>query len=210
MRIAPVTCAALVRALQGPAAETPLTPARAIDLPGVEGRIDHFGYDPSTERVYMAALGNNTVEVLDTKAGTHLKSLRGFQEPQGIAVAGDAKIVAVANGQGEGVQFLSADDFHLGPMVRLGDDSDNVRYDPTAKRLYVGYGGGALAAIDPAAAKVLGEVKLAAHPESFQLEKSGPRIFINVPNARQIAVIDRARMTAIATWPVTSAQSNFP
>jgi len=210
MRIVLFASVALVWALQGPAAETPLTPARTIDLPGVEGRIDHFGYDPSTQRVYMAALGNNTVEVLDTKAGTHFRSLPGFHEPQGIAVAADAKIVAVANGQGEGVQFLSADDFHFGPMVRLGDDSDNVRYDAAAKRLYVGYGGGALAAIDPAAAKVLSQVKLAAHPESFQLERSGPRIFVNVPNARHIAVIDRTKMTAIATWPVTSAQSNFP
>ena len=201
---------ALVYALQPATSEAPLTLVRTIDLPGVEGRIDHFGYDASNQRVFMAALGNNTVEVLDSKQGTRLKSLPGFHEPQGIAVASDAKVVAIANGQSEGVQILSADDFRPGPMVRLGDDSDNVRYDDAAKRLYVGYGGGALAAIDPAAAKVLGEAKLAAHPESFQLERSGSRIFVNVPTARQIAVIDRAKMSVIATWPVMTAQSNFP
>src|SRR5207245_2077569 len=153
---------------------------------------------------------NNTVEVLDLKKSSHLKSLPGFREPQGIAVVPDAKLVAVANGQGEGVQFVDAGDFHPTKSVRLGDDSDNVRYDASAKRLFVGFGSGALAAISPTDGKVLGGAKLAGHPESFQLERSGSRIFVNVPTADQIAVVDRAAMKVIATWPVVGAKSNFP
>jgi len=108
-----------------------------------------------------AALGNNTVEVLDVKAGRHIKSLPGFREPQGIAVVPDAKLVAVANGHGEGLQLLNADDYRPAQMVRLGDDSDNVRYDASARRVYVGFGSGALAAVNPAGAEVIGEAKLA-------------------------------------------------
>src|SRR5262249_14687180 len=134
----------------------------------------------------------------------------GFREPQGIGNAADAKIIAVANGQGEGVQLIDATDFRVVRSVRLGDDSDNVRYDAAAKRLYVGYGGGALAAIDPADGRVVGQVKLAGHPESFQLERSGSRIFVNVPNAGHVAVVDRRTMTIVATWPVTEARSNYP
>src|SRR5713101_5749909 len=203
-------CVALVTALSSSAQE-PLTLVRSIDLPRVEGRIDHLALDAANQRLYVAALGNNTVEVLDVRAaGTHLKSLPGFREPQGIAVVPDTKAVAIANGQGEGVQLVSADDYRPGPMVRLGDDSDNVRYDPSAKRVYVGFGSGALAAIDPAAAKVLAEAKLAGHPESFQLERSGSRIFVNVPTADHIAVVDRSSMKVTATWPVMTAKSNFP
>jgi DNA-binding beta-propeller fold protein YncE len=179
-------------------------------LPGVEGRIDHLAFDGSTQRLYVAALGNNTVEVLDLKAGTHVRSLPGFREPQGIAIALDTKKVAVANGEGEGLQLINAADYRPATMVRLGDDSDNVRYDESAKRLYVGFGSGALAAIDPAAGKLLGEVKLAAHPESFQLERSGSRVFVNVPNANHIAVVDRTTMKVVATWSVTTAKANFP
>jgi len=153
--------ALLAMAPQG--AEAPLTLAERIDLPRVEGRIDHLAFDAGAERLYVAALGNNTVEVLDVKAGTHLRSLPGFHEPQGIAVAADAKLVAVANGEGKGVQLLSADDNRPGATVELGDDSDNVRYDAAAKRLYVGFGGGALAAIDPATAKALGQEIGRAH-----------------------------------------------
>src|SRR5438105_3686893 len=117
---------------QSTATQQPLALVQAIDLPRVEGRIDHLAFDAATQRLYVAALGNNTVEVVDTKAGAHLKSLPGFREPQGIAIATDTKAVAVANGQGEGVQLVNADDYRVGPMIRLGDDSDNVRYDGSA------------------------------------------------------------------------------
>ena len=99
----------------------PLTLVRSIELPHVDGRIDHLAVDPATQRLYVAALGNNTVEVLDLKTGTHLRSVPGFREPQGIAVAAETSAVAVANGQGEGLLLMSADDYRQRAVVRLGD-----------------------------------------------------------------------------------------
>ena len=142
---------------------------RAIPLPRVEGRIDHLAYDPDGQRLFVAALGNDTVEVIDVAAGTHLKTIPGFREPQGIAVATDAKVVAVANGRGEGLQFIGASDHRPGAAVMLGDDADNVRYDRDARTLYVGYG----PARSPPLRRPTGESSaawLAGHPESFQLE----------------------------------------
>ena len=202
--------AVAIAALQSRSAQEPLILVRSIDLPRVEGRIDHLAFDAAGQRLFVAALGNNTVEVLDLKSNSHIKSVPGFREPQGIAVLPDPKLVAVANGQGEGVQFIDAGDYHPAGAVRLGEDSDNVRYDPATGRLFVGFGAGALASISPADGKVLGEAKLSGHPESFQLERSGPRVFVNVPTADQIAVVDRAVMKVIATWPVVGAKSNFP
>ena len=210
MRLTFVFAALIVATFQAGSPQTPLNLVGAIDLPRVEGRIDHLAMDVAAQRLYVAALGNNTVEVLDVKGNAHLKSLPGFREPQGIAVVPDAKVVAVANGQGEGVQFIDGTDFHPTRAVRLGDDSDNVRYDAAAHRVFVGFGGGALASISPADGKVLGEAKLAGHPESFQLERSGSRVFVNVPDANQIAVLDRAGMKVVATWPVAGAKANFP
>jgi DNA-binding beta-propeller fold protein YncE len=195
--------------VQGSSAQAPLALTATIELPRVDGRIDHLAFDVAGQRLFVAALGNNTVEVVDVKAGKHLKSLPGFREPQGIAVVTDAKLVAIANGQGEGVQLIG-DDYRMVQSVRLGDDSDNVRYDAAAKRVYVGFGGGALAAIGATDAKVLGQVKLPGHPESFQLERSGARIFVNVPTADQIAVVDRMSMKVVATWPLSTAKANFP
>lgn len=205
-------CAATLAivALQVTSGQAPLTLVGSIDLSGVEGRIDHLAVDVAEQRLYVAALGNNSVEVLDLKSSRRLKSLPGFREPQGIAIVPEARLVAVANGQGEGVQFLDGRDYHATQAVKLGEDSDNVRYDSVTKRLFVGFGGGALAAVSPSEARVLGEAKLAGHPESFQLERSGSRAFVNVPDANQIAVVDRAAMTVIAAWPVIAAKANFP
>jgi len=192
------------------AADTPLAFVRAIELPRVEGRIDHLAFDGRTERLFVAALGNNTVEVIDTQAGAHLTSIQGFAEPQGIAVVPEGRTVAVANGHSGQVQLLNADDYRRGPNVRVGDDADNVRYDASANRLYVGFGSGALGAIDPRDGRLLAQVGVGGHPESFQLERSGPRIFVNVPDANQIIAIDRVEMKVRSTWRIAAAGACFP
>jgi DNA-binding beta-propeller fold protein YncE len=208
MTIAAATIAMV--SMQVASGQSPLSLVSSIVLPGVEGRIDHLAFDADAQRLFVAALGNSTVEVLDLKANRHLKSLPGFKEPQGIAIASDAMAVVVANGQGDGAQFLDVNGFRPTKTVHLGDDSDNVRYDAAAKRVFVGFGGGALAAINAGDGKVLGEAKLAGHPESFQLERGGSRIFVNIPSADHIAVVDRATMKVTATWPVTGAKANYP
>ena len=192
------------------AAESPFAPAAAIALPNVEGRIDHLAFDAATGRLYVAALGNNTVEVLDTKALTHVTSLSGFAEPQGIAVVAQPHTVAVANRRSGRIQWLNADTYQPGRLLQPGDDADNVRLDVNANRLYVGYGSGAIAAVDPQDGKLLGQAAVGGHPESFQLERAGSRIFVNVPTADQIAVVDRRAMKVTATWPVTMASACFP
>src|SRR5438477_2030870 len=137
MRMMTVVWAVALISLQSTPGQEPLSLVRTIDLPRVEGRIDHLAFDGAGQRLFVAALGNNTVEVLDLKGNTDIKSLPGFHEPQGIAVAPDAKVIAVANGQGEGLQLVDAADYRLTKSIPLGDDSDNVRYDAAAVRLYV-------------------------------------------------------------------------
>src|SRR5207342_2847313 len=110
----------------------------------------------------------------------------------------ERNIIAVANGGSGELDLVDGADFHVVKTVSLGGDADNVRYDPTTARLYVGYGGGALAAVELDGRRS-GDVKLAGHPESFQLEKNGPRIFVNVPDAHHIAVVDRTSMKLLAT-----------
>jgi DNA-binding beta-propeller fold protein YncE len=186
-----------------------MTFLRTVEMPGVKGRIDHLAVDLSSGRIFVAALGNDTVEVIDGRAGTWLRRLTGFHEPQGIAFVPDAGLVAVANGQSGDLVLLQGQDGRVAKTVPLGGDADNVRYDAPTKRLFVGYGSGAIAAVDLEGQRA-GEVKLQGHPESFQLERNGSRIFVNVPDARHVAVLDRAAMKLIGTWPVTEAAANYP
>ena len=200
--------ASLVAAPPAVAADV-LDAAGTIALPSVKGRIDHFGVDAARGRVFVAALGNDSVEVVDVRAGRRERSLPGFGEPQGILYVPGADRVFVANGRADRVDVL--DGASLARVKSIADmsDADNVRYDAGANRVWVGYGRGALRALDPATGGTLAEIKLPGHPESFQLEARGSRIFVNVPTAGQVVVVDRAKGAVTARWRVP-AQANFP
>ncbi|TMH78392.1 MAG: hypothetical protein E6H51_04155 [Betaproteobacteria bacterium] len=167
-----------------------LEPAATIALPAVKGRIDHFGVDLKQQRLFVAALGNDTLEVIDVKSGRRERSLGGFGEPQGVLYLPEFNRIYVANGSANRVDILDGTSLARIKGVERLDDADNVRYDAGARKVYVGYGKGALRALDPATGDSSGDIRLAGHPESFQLETRGPRIFVNVPPARHVAVVD--------------------
>jgi DNA-binding beta-propeller fold protein YncE len=192
----------------------PLALKLVVPLPNVEGRIDHLAFDAARGRLYVAALGNNSVEVADTVNGVHMASLPGFHEPQGIAVvpginAIDASsVIAIANGNSGTLQLIDALSYQVRRTVSIGGDADNVRYDAAAKRLYVAYEGG-LAVVDPASGQVVQRIAISGHPESFQLERVGSRVFVNLPDSAQIIVADRKTASVVARWPETP-RANYP
>jgi len=187
-----------------------LTLIKTIPLPNVEGRIDHMAADVANQRLFVAALGNNTVEVLDLKDGKVIQSLQGFAEPQGIAYVPELNRLFVANGADGTCRILEGQSLKTISKIELGDDADNVRYDAAAKKIYVGYGDGALAVIDAKTGEKIGDIKMDNHPESFRLATTGQNIFVNVPNANHIAVVDREKGKVIEKWSLTEAKANFP
>ena len=188
----------------------PLRLIQTIPLRNVEGRIDHMAVDLKGERLFIAALGNNTVEIVDLRAGKHMETITGLHEPQGVGFVGEFNRIFVANGKSGTCDVFDGSSFKLIKSVTFSDDADNVRYDAKARRVYVGYGSGGLGIIDAATGDQLGEIKLEGHPESFQLEKSGPRIFVNIPTSQKIVVVNRETRTTIAAWPTAGATANFP
>jgi DNA-binding beta-propeller fold protein YncE len=183
---------------------------QTIPLAGVEGRIDHFDLDAAGERLFVCALGNNSVEVLDLRKGQRVHSVSGLGAPQGLAYLPAQDWLLVANDKGGQCQIYDAKSWQLIGTVDLQDDADNVRYDNATKEIFVGFGDGGIAVINAADGKRTRTIKLEAHPEAFVLEKQGRRIFVNVPNAGQVAVIDRDKGEVIATWKTGGASANFP
>jgi hypothetical protein len=198
-------------AVCAPAAEpAALKLTATIPLPGVHGRFDHFAMDANGHRLFVAALGNNTLEVLDLAAGKRLKSIAGLHKPTGVLYLAEPNQIAVANGDDGTLKLFSGRSYELVKSLGSLDDADNLRIDAKTGRIYVGYGDGALGVLDLATMKQAGGIRLGAHPESFQIEQHGPRIFVNVPDARQVAVIDREKQTVIGTWPMEKFRANFP
>src|SRR5216683_2604928 len=206
-------CAAAQETL--PADETaPLVLVRIIPIPGVEGRFDHMAVDNKNGRVFASVYGNDSVEVLDAQRGKRIHSVQeGFSKPQMVAYLPESNRIVVSN-EGDGTcKILDADTYKLIDTVKFSDDADQLRYDPSEKRVYVGYGDGdesAIGIFDSTTNKRLdGEFKVRAHPESFQLEEKGPKIFVNLASISQIAVIDR-NTRKIENWKLEEAGTNFP
>src|SRR5262249_17558490 len=134
----------------------------------------------------------------------------GFGEPQGLAYVAQSNSLFVASGNANRVDILDATS--LAPIRRVDglEDADNVRYDEKARQIYVGYGRGALRVLDAATGDASGEIRLSGHPESFQLEERAARIFVNVPSAGHIAVVDRLQRQAVGTWELHGAGANCP
>jgi len=188
----------------------PLRLESTIPLPNVNGRIDHLSIDVAGKRLFVSALGNNTVEVVDLASGKIVHSISGLKEPQGVFYWADTNRLYVANGVDGHVRVYDGRSFEQIHEYDLSGDADNIRFDPGAKEVFVGYGSGALGVINLDLKSNVGETMLDAHPESFQLEKHGPRIFINVPKAGNVTVVDRRTRSVKAKWPVTGAKENFP
>jgi DNA-binding beta-propeller fold protein YncE len=191
-------------------ADAALELQQTIPLPGVEGRIDHLDLDSAGERLFVCALGNNSVEVLDLRKGERIHSIGGLGAPQGLAYVAELNRLLVTKDKSGLCQFYDAKSWRLLSAVNFEDDADNVRYDSVAKQIYVGFGAGGIGVINASDGKRVRSIKLAAHPEAFVLEKQGRRIFVNVPNAGQVAVIDRDKGEVVAAWNPGGASANFP
>jgi DNA-binding beta-propeller fold protein YncE len=205
----------LVAGLMAPAtvlAQTmgaPLVLEAKIPLGEVNGRIDHLGIDLKRQRLFVAELGNNSLGVVDLAAGKVLRTIAGMSEPQGVAYVPFADSVYVANGGDGSVRVLRGEDLAPIGRIDLGNDADNVRVDAPRNRVLVGYGKGALAVIDPVSRAKTVDLQLKGHPEGFQLDEAVKQVFVNVPDARDIEVVDLAT-GANRVFPTDGLRSNFP
>jgi len=180
-----------------------------IPLTGVKGRIDHLSADPSRHRIFIAALGNDTVEVIDTRSNQR-RTISGLGEPQGVVYLPDSDRLVIANGAGNRVDVVDVASLSVAARISDMSDADNVRYDIAARKVWVGYGQGALRMLDAASGESGAEVSLPGHPESFQLEQSGNRAFVNVPTAKKVIVVDRLKRQIVGRWETGAASANFP
>lgn len=187
----------------------PLKSVQEITLPGTQGRLDHMAFDALNQRLFLAALENNTLEVVDARLGMRIKSVGGLYHPQGLTLVPEKSRLFVACGDGT-VNIFNSSSLELVRRITLGKDADNVRYDAFTGEVYVGYGDGALAVLSSEDGTILDRINLSGHPEAFEIDALGKRIFINVPSARHIAVADRARRILVENWSVTNASDNFP
>jgi len=179
-------------------------------MPDVKGRIDHIDINIKDQIVYIAALGNNTVEVVDLKSSKVIGSIKGLDEPQGVAYINKHQEIFIANGGTGECGFYNALTFKKTGSIKLSNDADDVRYDTDADKIYVGYGSGGIAIIDAKSHKQVGNISLTAHPESFQLDSKAGKLWVNLPGSGMVGVADLHTLKLTDKWTKLFPRSNFP
>jgi hypothetical protein len=187
-----------------------LTLEKEIPLADIKGRIDHIDINIKNRIAYIAALGNNTLEVVDLKNGKVTGSIKGLDEPQGVAYITKHQEILIANGGTGECDFYNAVTLKKTGSIKLTDDADDVRYDGEMDKIYIGYGSGGIAIIDAASHKQVSDIPLPAHPESFQIDAKAGKLWVNLPGSGMVGVADLKTLKLTAKWSRLLPRSNFP
>ena len=187
----------------------PLLLEKEIALPGVEGRIDHFSVDAPGQRLFIAALENGSIEILDTRKGERTAEIKGLEEPQGVYYDSKTGRLYVATGGDGKLRIYDEKSLTVRETLEFGGDADNVRYDQQTGDIWVGYGNGGIGIVNSTGQNV-GSVALGTHPESFQFEQNGEQVYVNVPKQFGITIVDRKKRAAVAKWGLGGQFANYP
>jgi DNA-binding beta-propeller fold protein YncE len=197
--------------------KAPLRLVQTITVPGVR-KWDHFGVDLKGNRLFAASEEEPAVEVFDLRTNQHLQSLTEFKEPHNVLPFPELKKIFVVDGEASEVKILDYDSYKLVGRTELTIDADPVVYDPSSKYLYVVNGGRAaktptclISIVDTTTGKKVADMKLETNRlESMAIEKSGPRLFVNMTGINSIGVVDREKRAVVQTWPITAGKDNVP
>jgi hypothetical protein len=188
-------------------APDPLRVEAVVSLGAVKGRIDHLAADIDRHWLFVAERNNDTVAIVDVRARTLHRVIAGFDEPQGVGYEPSTDTLYVTNGGDGSVRMFSAASLEPAGQIDLGADADNVRIDASSNQVLVGFGQG-LAVID-AKNHTTRTIALRGHPEAFQLVRGTSRVFVNVPDAREVTVVD-LQSGEQTHMPIPSRGANFP
>jgi len=217
-RLLPVLLAVLTCATSSPAQQqAPLRLVQTITVPGVR-KWDHFGVDLKGNRLFATSEEEPAVEVFDLRTNEHIRSLTDFKEPHNVLPFPEMKKIFVVDGEASEIKILDYDSLQLIGDIALTIDADPIVYDPASKYLYVVNGGREahtptclISVVDTVSGKKLADMTLPTNRlESMAIEKSGPRLFVNMTGINSIGVVDREKRAVIATWPITAAKENVP
>ncbi len=195
----------------------PLRLEGSTPLPGYTGDFDHFAIDQATNRLFLAAEDHSTLEVFNLTTGEHEKTIDAVDTPHAIfLVPGTNRMIVTDSGK-DLSPILDATSFKVLGHLQLAPGADAAAYDASTGRYYVVTGGkdvdmnvSYLNEIDPKTGQVLRKLEFDSnHTEAMRAEQKGNRIFVNLADKNEVAVVDKTTFKVIARWPLSGASANL-
>ncbi|MEO8809927.1 MAG: WD40 repeat domain-containing protein, partial [Rhodanobacter sp.] len=185
--------------------------------PGYSGDFDHFGVDLKGNRLFLAAEDHGTVELFDLKTGAHQRTLTGFQTPHAFIYLPERnRLIITDSGKGM-TKILDATTLKIVGKIALEPGADSAEYDASTGHLYIVTGGKDvdmkncfLNEVDPLTGHVYAKLKFDSdHTEAVKAEQHGNRLFVNVADHNEVAVVDKNTLNVIANWKLSGAKTNL-
>jgi DNA-binding beta-propeller fold protein YncE len=199
--------------------KAPLELKQTIPVPGLtkEGDFDHLAIDVQGNRLFIMGEDNSVVEIIDLGAGKLVHTISDVKAPHSMVYRGDLKKLFVVDGGAAEIKIYDSDSYKPLGSIKLRDDADSMAYDPSTKYMYVVNGGtdahmtySFVSVVDTTDGKKLADIKIDSDAvEALALEKSGPRLFVNMTGKDAVAVVDREKHTVINTWPTAQVAKHL-
>jgi 4-phytase/acid phosphatase len=216
MRILFTLCLLASCAISSAQSTPPLSLNRTIPLTGVTGKFDHLAIDTADNRLFIAATGNHSVEVIDLKTDKVEESITGLGKPHGLAWVAATGSLYVADGALGELRVYKGQPLALAGKIKLSDDADDMVYDEANHLLFVGHGGSdapnpaKVAVVDTRHFSLVADLSVATHPEALDIDPQSGRVFVSIAEASEVATIDTPAKTVAAHWKLTKAADNVP
>ena len=181
-----------------------------INLPNVHERIDHMDFDSKTNRLFVGALENDSLEIIDAKQGKIIKSIKNLGGPQGVVYVEQYSTIYVSCRNNGDLVAIDSNTYLPRNKISFSDEADNLHYLKSSDELLLGYGNGGLAIVDPSDLSVKGKVELDGHPEGIVGEEDGNLVYVNVPGSDTVYTIDRKTYKIVEKNKSNGVSSNFP
>jgi len=210
-----MVCGVVSAGIQGQE-KAPLKQVAAIPLPGLkDGDFDHFAPDVDGHRLFLTAEENDKVQVLDTNSNTLIHTIEDTKAPHAILFRKDLKKLFIVEGDASAVKVYDSESYKPIGEIKVSIDADSIAYDAETNYLYVVNGGreahtpySLISVIDTNKSKKLRDIKIDSnHVEAIVLEKSGPRMFLNITGKNAVGVMDRNKPALAATWTLPAGDT---
>ncbi len=178
-----------------------LKQVKDVTVANIEGVVQHMAADIKGNRIFLAATGNNTIEIFDSQTLQHLGSIQGLSQPQDVIFLPESEHLLVSNAADGTLRTYDTKTLKMIDSKPMGGDANRIQVTPNGKFIIVGWGVGGLAIVDTQSGH-RSDVQLKSHPEAIQLDSAGNRMFVSLPGVGEIAVVDRRSQTVTESWPV--------
>jgi DNA-binding beta-propeller fold protein YncE len=172
--------------------------------------------DEAGNRLFIAATGNHSVEVVSLRTDQVEQSIAGLGKPHGLAWVAATGSLFVADGSLGELRVYRGTPLALSGKIKLSDDADDMVYDEAGHLLFVGHGTGdaanpaRIAVVDTERFSLVTNLSVASHPEALDIDPKSRRVFANIAGANEVAAIDIAAKAIAAYWKLTKCGDNVP